>query len=133
LLGAALSLCALASVTPDTARANDCRDLSPQLRGDPLQSEGLVVVAAKELYRIQDRPFAHIPTGARLLVRAPAGVTEADLHRAAACSTSASSPLSVPGAQLMVRRSGALYELHITAEKRSAALEIQHRALALPR
>jgi hypothetical protein len=33
----------------------------------------------------------------------------------------------------MVRRAGDLYELHVTAEKRSAALEIQHRALALQR
>jgi hypothetical protein len=90
-----------------------------------------VVVAAKQLFRIQDRPFAHIPTGAKLLVRTPAGVTEADLHRAALENASASSPLSVPGARLLVRRTGDLYELHVTAEKRSAALEIQHRALAL--
>jgi len=132
LLGAALSLCALASVTPDTARADDCRDPS-QLHGDPLQSASFVVVAAKQLYRIQDRPFAHIPTGAKLLVRAPSGVTEADLHRAALCNPGTSSPLSVPGAQLTVRRSGDLYELHVTADKRSAALEIQQRAAALQR
>ena len=98
-----------------------------------MQHESFVVVAAKQLYRIQDRPFAHIPTGAKLLVRAPAGVTEADLHRAAVQNAGAASPLSVPGAQLMVRRSGDLYELHVTAEKRSAALEIQHRARALQR
>jgi hypothetical protein len=118
---------------PDTARATDCRDVGSRTQGDLLQSQGFEVVAAKELYRIQDRPFAHIPTGAKLLVRAPAGVTEADLHRAASCSSSATSPLSVPGASVTVRRAGDLYELHITAAKRSAALEIRDRALALTR
>jgi hypothetical protein len=133
LLATALSVCTLASATPDTARADDCRDLAAHLRGDPLQSKGFSVIAAKELYRIQDRPFAHIPTGAKLLVRAPAGVTEADLHRAARCSAGPSSPLSVPGAALMVRRAGDLYELHITATTRNAALQIRDRALALAR
>lgn len=128
LLAAALSVFAVSSAAPDTARATDCREA-----GDLLQSQGYEVVAAKELYRIQERPFAHIPTGAKLLVRAPAGVTEADLHRAASCSGSTTSPLSVPGASVTVRRAGDLYELHVTAPKRSAALEIRDRALALKR
>jgi hypothetical protein len=131
-LGAALALGALASVPADSAHASDCQ-LPRQLSHDPLASEGFTVLDAKQLYRVQDRPYMHIPTGAKLLVRAPAGVTEADLHRAALCNPGATSPLSVPGARLMVRRSGDLYELHVTAEKRSAALEIRDRALALKR
>jgi hypothetical protein len=89
------------------------------------------VVGTQNLYRVQARPWAQIPTGAKLLVRAPAGVTEADLHRALRCGASANSPLAVTGAALRVERSGDLYELQITATSRTSAREIQRRADAL--
>jgi hypothetical protein len=131
-LGAGLMLIGMASLPADTARASDCSSPAGATSShDPLRSEGFQVLAAKELYRVQERPFAHVPTGAKLMLRAPAGVTEADLHRAATCGASELSPLSVPGAKLKVIRNGDKYELHVTADSRSAALEIQRRAKAL--
>jgi hypothetical protein len=129
-LGASLSIVGLTTSTPDTAAASEERCPS-ELRADPFSGDGFTVVASKDLYRVQDRPYAHIPTGAKVLVRAPAGVTEADLHHAATHHVSESSPLAVPGARLSVRRSGELYELHVTAAERGAAREIQRRAKAL--
>lgn len=129
-LGAGLLL-TLASLSPDTASASDCGGLSAELRQDPFASEGFRVLRAKNLYRFQERPYVQVPTGAKVLLRAPEGVTEADLHRAMSCNTSDKSPLAVPGAQLSIVRSGDAYELHVTADSRSAALEIQRRVKAL--
>jgi len=130
-LGAGLMALSMASLPADTAKASDCSNSSAAATHDPFSSEGFQVLAAKELYRVQDRPFMHVPTGAKLKLRAPAGVTEADLHRAATCSPSDRSPLAVEGAKLKVIRNGDTYELHVTADTRSAALEIQRRAKAL--
>jgi hypothetical protein len=130
-LGAGLTLLTLASLPADTARAADCSDLSSQLSRDPFRSEGFRVLRAKNLYRFQERPYVQVPTGAKVLLRAPEGVTGADLHRALRCNLSDKSPLAVPGAQLSVLRSGDAYELHVTAPSRSAALEIQRRVQAL--
>jgi hypothetical protein len=129
-IGALLTVAFGAPLAPSAAEARECGDLHASLSTDPLAG-GAAVVSANKTFRVQERPWAHIPTGARITVRAPAGVTEADVHRAAVCAASESSPLSVPGAQLRVERAGDLYELHVTAPLRSAALEIQRRATAL--
>lgn len=112
---------------PERASAAQCGDLPPALA----QAANLQVVSASNLYRVQARPWMQVPTGARLFVKAPAGVTEADMHRAALCTTNPESPLAVTGARLAVKRSGDLYVLEVTAPTRGAALEIQRRASAL--
>jgi len=126
---AALSCSTVTSPTP--AQASACSDLPATLTSDPLTAGGFEVVGVDNLSRTQARPWQQIPTGARLFVRAPAGITEADLHRAATCSASEGSPMSVPGARLEVSRQGGVYVLDVTAPARSAALEIQRRAKAL--
>jgi len=130
-LAAALTVLTLTALAPAAAEASDCSDLPAQLSQDPLRAEGFRVVASSNLYRRQDRPYDQIPSGARVLLRAPAHVTAAGLHRALSCRIGPDSPLAVPGARLDVHRIGELYELRITADKRGAALEIQHRAAAL--
>jgi hypothetical protein len=129
--GALSALTALVPLLPVTANALDCSDMPASLTSDPLRAEGFRVVATNKLYRLQERPWAHIPTGATVRLRAPAGVTSADIHRAAVCSAGNDSPVAVPGAQLRVTRDGDSYELKVTAESRDAALEIQRRAIAL--
>ncbi|HEY6878840.1 MAG TPA: hypothetical protein VI299_12510, partial [Polyangiales bacterium] len=132
LMGAGLMALSAMSAAPDVARALHVGGLLAALSGDAAHAEGFSVVAARNLYRTQARPWAQIPTGAKLLVRTPEGVTPADLHRAASTGTAdARSPLAVPGAKVEVVRSGDLYELHITHDVRSQALEIQRRAKAL--
>ena len=103
----------------------------PAEASSSLLGEGFQVIETSKLYRVQDRPWSHIPTGARILLRAPAGTTEADLHRSAVRDQGAGSPLTVPGAKVKVVRRGDLYELQVTASQRSTALEIQHRATRL--
>lgn len=123
---------AMSVMSSDVAHALNVGGLLAALSGDTPHAEGYSVVAARNLYRTQARPWAQIPTGAKLLVRAPAGVTLADLHRtASSASPNERSPLAVPGAKVEVVRSGDLYELHITHGVRSQALEIQRRAKAL--
>ncbi|MDB4976857.1 MAG: hypothetical protein JWN48_5198 [Myxococcaceae bacterium] len=133
-LAVSLTLASAGALAPGFASARDCSGLPSEHAKDPLASDGFQVIASSKLYRRQDRPWMEIPTGARILVRAPWGFTVADLHRVATCHVGQNSPLAVPGARLSVRRtSGDLYELRITAEQRGAALEIQHRAEALAR
>lgn len=129
----ALSLMAMFATepTPALADAPRCGDLPAALAHDPLRAAGFEVVVTDKLYRVQERPWAHIPTGAKILVRAPSGITAADLHRAATCNAGSQSPVSVPGAKLRVVRAGDLYELTVTADQRSAALAIQQRTAAL--
>jgi hypothetical protein len=121
----------LAALASPAVSAKASEEGAPPASAAPLLGSGLQVVETSKLYRVQERPWSHIPTGARILVRAPAGTTEADLHRSAVRDQSAGSPLSVPGAKVDVVRRGDLYELRVTASARSAALEIQHRASAL--
>ncbi|HEY6877204.1 MAG TPA: hypothetical protein VI299_04255 [Polyangiales bacterium] len=132
-MGAGLMALSAMSAAPDVARALHVGGLLAALSGDAAHAEGYRVVAARNLYRTQARPWAQIPTGAKLLVRAPEGVTLADLHRAASSGASEDqrSPLAVEGSKIQVIRSGDLYELHITHDVRSKALEIQRRAKAL--
>ena len=129
----AVSLLAVlaAPLAPASAHAIDCSELPAALSSDPLRADGFRVLDTNKLYRVQERPWSHIPTGAKVTLRAPAGVTSADLQRSAICAASSDSPLSVPGAKLRVTRSGDVYELSVTAPTRSAALEIQRRASAL--
>jgi hypothetical protein len=132
LLGAGILTVSLMSSVPDSARALGGAGLLAALSGDTSNAEGYQVVGARKLYRTQDRPWAQIPTGAKLLVRTPAGVTLADVHRMAThAAPSERSPLAVPGVKVEVRRSGDLYELHVTHDVRSQALEVQRRATAL--
>jgi hypothetical protein len=123
--------CAVAS-SETVAGGLDCGALAADLRKDPLTSGPFKIVGITKLYEFQDRPYVRRPTGARLTLRSPQGVTEAE-HRAAACtmrraSGDAISPLAVPGSNVRVARRGSQYDLHITAKDRAAALEIQRRA-----
>lgn len=127
----AAALGGLVAMSPAQASALECSDLPSGLRAAPLSSESLEVVDTQKLFRVQQRPWVRVPTGARLTVRAPAGVTAADIHRAMRCSPEQHSPLTVEGAKLIVKRVGDLYQLHVTADSRGAAREIQQRAAAL--
>jgi hypothetical protein len=92
-------------------------------------------LGSRELYRFQARPGARLPTGAAVNLRAPAGMTEAELHGALLCgavwNSDDRSPLTVPGAKLSLRRTGSVYEVQITADEAGAAREIQRRVAAL--
>jgi hypothetical protein len=111
-----------------------CASLSATLSRDPTSSDAFQVVRSEKLYRFQERPYARMPLGVKVLLRAPEGVSEADVHRAALCgarSASSESPLSVPETAVRVVRSGAHYELHITSQKPVQAREVQRRAEGL--
>lgn len=100
-----------------------------------VDAASIKTLATKKLYRFQQRPYARLPKGAAISIQAPAGVTAADLHHAAICGAlfgnDTTSPLTVPGAKLEVKRNGDRYELHITADDRGAARQIQERVAAL--
>lgn len=127
----AAALGGLMAISPVQASTLECSELPTALSASPLTSKTLEVVDTQKLFRVQQRPWARFPTGARLTVRAPAGVTAADIHRSLRCSAEQDSPLAVEGAKLVVKRVGDLYELHVTADARGAAREIQQRAAAL--
>jgi len=94
-------------------------------------AQSYTIVKGRNLFRTQARPFAYIPTGAALLVRAPQHVTEADIYNTLTdCSKQEdpSSPLCVKGASFRVRTEGGAFLVEVTSTKRSTALEIQHRA-----
>src|SRR5688500_1027315 len=78
------------------AEGPSCSALAAELSNVPA-SPGLFTLRAKKpLYRFQERPYMRVAAGVKLALRAPEGVTEADLHRAAVCAAStgdASSPL----------------------------------------
>lgn len=123
---------------PGEAAAADlaCSELSPELRKDPVTSGVFKVVETYNLYRFQERPYMRLPSGVRVKLLAPQGVTSADLHRAAACSRrwitdDARSPLAVSGGRVRVEQRGGHFDLHITAQERSTAREIQVRAARL--
>jgi hypothetical protein len=132
-----LGTVAAATAQPSTVHAEDqaCATLAPELAKDPATSDVFTVLDSKNLYRFQERPYVRLPVGVKLKLRAPQGVSEADLHRAAVCTmqrgADAGSPLAVPGSALKVKRQGGHYELHITAADQGAAREIQRRAEAL--
>jgi hypothetical protein len=100
--------------------------------GDVRVPPALEVVKTEALYRFQDRPYVRIPQGVALWVKAPRGLTAADLHNllrdCARTQPNEASPVCVKDAQLSVDRSGGYYVVRVTSEKRSTALEIQRRA-----
>jgi hypothetical protein len=131
-LGAAavLSALGLGPVPGAAADGSACANLSVSVKGAAALSNGLVLLQSHKLYREQIRPWAHIPTGAALLVRAPAHTTLVDLHNALAlCAQKAepSSPFCVPGASFSVHAEGGNYVIQITSNDRKTAREIQHR------
>jgi hypothetical protein len=126
---AALSLAPAASAKADAGLA--CSSLLASIADGSNPTSQLAVVKSEKLYRWQARPWARLPEGVALYVRAPAGTTAADLHNAAAKCTRAGdeqSPLCVKGASVRVSRAGGVYILRITSDSRAAALEIQKRA-----
>lgn len=127
----AAAMAGLFAAMPAPASALECSDVPASLRSDPLRAEGYKLEGTEKLYRFQQRPWMRVPTGATLTLRTPAGVTEADLHRALRCSADANSPLAVPGAALRIQRVGDAYEVHVTSKSREGALEIQRRVDAL--
>jgi hypothetical protein len=108
-----------------------CSSLSTS-QGDTRVVPALQVVKTESLYRFQDRPYLRIPQGVALWVKAPAGLTAADLHNllqdCARSQPRADSPVCVKDAQLSVDRSGGHYVVRVTSDSRSTALEIQRRA-----
>lgn len=132
--GAATIAAALAgsfAATPAPVSALECSAVPSSLQGDPLKAEGFTVESTQKLYRFQERPWARVPTGVSLKLRTPAGVTEADLHRALRCAADANSLLAVPGAALRIQRVGDAYEVNVTSKSRDGALELQRRVEAL--
>jgi hypothetical protein len=132
-LAACLAGLALAPVNQARAEASlACSSMLAGMADDATGGARLTVVKSEKLYRFQARPWARIPEGVVLHVRAPAGTTAADLHNAAVnCvreSSDVRSPLCVKGASIRVSRDGGLYTIRITSDSRSAALEIQRRA-----
>ena len=115
------------------AKAQDlaCTGTQLELNNASAAAGAITLVETHNLYRFQERPYVRLPLGVKLALSAPAGASEADVHRAAECAASSadeSSPLSVPGSALRVLRNGSRYELHVTAKDQKAAREIQRRA-----
>src|SRR5690349_19782487 len=82
----AACLSALALAPANDARADTSLACSSMLAGmadDATAGDRLTVIKSENLYRFQARPWARIPEGVALHVRAPAGTTAADLHNAA--------------------------------------------------
>ena len=108
-----------------------CSALGAAAQGAQGGADGYAILKSTNLTRKQDRPFAFIPTGAALVVRAPKGTTEADLYNALTdCSKleDTNSPLCVKGASFRVRTQGGTFLVEITSTDRGTAREIQRRA-----
>jgi len=92
----------------------------------------LQIQKVEQLYRFQERPYLRIPEGVALSVRAPRGMTAADLHNLLGdCQREArddGSVLCVKGAALTVERAGGKYVVRVTSADRAVAAEIQRRA-----
>src|SRR5688500_14399278 len=119
-LAACLSALALAPanhVQAETSLA--CASMLAGMADGASTGERFTVLKSEKLYRWQARPWARIPEGVALHVRAPTGTTAADLHNAAAScvrqGADPRSPLCVKGASIGVRRAGGLYVLRITS------------------
>lgn len=108
-----------------------CSALSPSQGGETV-APVLQIARTEPLYRFQDRPYLRIPVGVALWVKAPRGMTAADLHNllqdCAQQQVAATSPLCVKGAKIDVDRSGGYYVVRVTSDQRATALEIQRRA-----
>lgn len=92
----------------------------------------LQIERAEPLYTFQQRPYLRVPEGVALWVRAPRGMTAADLHNLLGdCQRQArddGSVLCVKGAALAVERSGGHYVVRVTSTDRAVAAELQRRA-----
>jgi hypothetical protein len=92
----------------------------------------LQITKVEQLFHFQARPYVRIPDGVALSVRAPRGMTAADLHNLVGdCQKTArddGSVLCVKGALISVERSGGSYVVRVTSTDRVTALEIQSRA-----
>lgn len=101
---------------------------------DAHSPSALQIQKIEPLFRFQARPYLRIPEGVALSVRAPRGVTAADLHNLLDdCQREArddGSVLCVKGAQIFVERSGGNYVVRVTSTDRATASEIQRRAAA---
>ncbi len=123
-------------VAPAAVHANHgtmCLTLGAGLNQDPVTSGHLQVLGVQKLFSRGERWQHGVPTGAAIKVLPTPGMTMADLQRAAACHAGkqdAQSPLAVEGVKVHVTREGSSYVLRLTADTRSAALEIQRRAEA---
>ncbi len=99
---------------------------------DAHASSSLQIQKVEPLYRFQERPYLRIPEGVALSVRAPRGMTAADLHNLVdECQRGArdkGSVLCVKGAEIVVQRAGGNYVLRVTSTDRATATEIQRRA-----
>lgn len=130
-LGVLLLGGALASAPAHADSTVACAALSAQAReGQAVPS--LQILKTEALHRFQDRPYLRIPVGVAVVVRAPRGMTAADLHNALAdCSQqNAALPVCLPGSKLEVARHGGNYVLRITSDDRATALRIQRDARA---
>jgi hypothetical protein len=92
----------------------------------------LQITKVEHLWHFQARPYLRIADGVALSVRAPQGMTAADLHNLLGdCQKQArddGSVLCVKGAQISVDRNGGSYVVRVTSDNRATALEIQRRA-----
>lgn len=92
----------------------------------------LQIIRVEQLSHFQAKPYLRVPDGAALWVRAPRGMTAADLHNMLDdCQRAArddGSVLCVKGASISVDRSGGSYVVRVTSTDRATALEIQRRA-----
>ena len=92
----------------------------------------LQIEKVQQLYQFQQRPYLRVPEGVALWVRAPRGMTAADLHNLLGdCQRQLrddGSALCVKGAALTVERSGGHYVVRVTSTDRATAAEIQRRA-----
>jgi len=136
ILPALLASFGVFSILPSTSVASaDAMSPGAPLLAQVASADQLRVVKTHKLFRTEARPYAVVPEGAAIWVRAPAGTTTADLyHRLSSCEKLAdesSTPLCVPGARISVDRDHGHYRVTVKADSRSAALEIQRRADAL--
>mgnify|MGYP005820306243 CR=1 FL=1 len=125
LLAGVITACAGVAI-PGPAHANPSATCT-----DPLSA--LQVKDVRKLTTRGERHLHNQPLGAAILVAPTAGMTLADLQRAAECHAGAAndgSPLGVEGVEVSVTRAGKDYELHLTSDSRSGALEILRRAQA---
>lgn len=131
-----IALCALSfGATVHAEGSLPCALLLPRSVEQALSPQRLHVVKTQKLFRTEQRPYALVPEGVAIWVRAPRGTTAADLHRRLSeCSKHAGeggTPICVQGARISVEHENHLYVVRVLSDRRSAAFEIQRRAQEL--
>jgi hypothetical protein len=130
----ALALCLVAPFAAMPAHADGTLACSALATGSARghQPGALQITKVEQLSHFQARPYLRVPDGVALWVRAPRGMTAADLHNLlSACQKAGrddGAVLCVKGAQISVDRSGGAYVVRVTSDNRATALEIQRRA-----